>query len=254
MRFSPFALDAADMITPATKRKTLGQILLAKGRVSSQVLDATLEQQKASGRHQLLGEMLVEQALITEEQLCEILAEVYCVPYAKVSPKICDPKVIELIPREFLEKHGVLPMFLVNNVLTMALAEPSNLFLIEEIQQLTGYTIQVVASTQRDISATMQAHLPAANVFVIDDIIEEVRPEDFTLVETQIEEIGNLKEVAGHSPIIKLVNYLIYNAVRDGASDVHVEPDEKKTRVRYRVDGKLYEKICPPHSMHPAIK
>ena len=62
--------------------------------------------------------------------------------------------------------------------------------------------------------------------------MEEVRPEDFTLVETQIEEIGNLKEVAGHSPIIKLVNYLIYNAVRDGASDVHVEPDEKKTRVQ----------------------
>jgi type IV pilus assembly protein PilB len=99
----------------------------------------------------------------------------------------------------------------------------------------------------------MQAHLPAANVFVIDDIIEEVRPEDFTLVETQIEDIGNLQEVAGHSPIIKLVNYLIYNAVRETASDIHIEPDEKKTRVRYRVDGRLYEKICPPHSMHPAV-
>src|SRR4051812_32686568 len=241
------------MITPAVRRKSIGQLLVAKGLVSQQILDATLEQQKASGRHQLLGEMLIEQALITEEQLCEILAEVYGVPYAKVSPKICDPKVIELIPREFLEKHCVLPMFLVNNVLTVALAEPSNLFLIEEIQQLTNYAVQVVASTQRDISATMQAHLPAANVFVIDDIIEEVRPEDFSLVETQLEDIGNLKEVAGHSPIIKLVNYLIYTAVRDGASDIHVEPDEKKTRVRYRVDGRLFEKICPPHSMHPAV-
>ncbi|HVT80817.1 MAG TPA: ATPase, T2SS/T4P/T4SS family [Phycisphaerae bacterium] len=236
-----------------TKRKSIGQILVAKGLVPQQVLDATLENQKTNGRHQLLGEMLVEQGLITEEQLCETLAEVYGVPYAKVSPKICDPKIIEVLPREFIEKHAVLPMFLVNNVLTVALAEPSNLFLIEEIQQLTGHTVQVVASTPRDISATMQAHLPAANVFVIDDIIEEVRPEDFTLVETQMEEIGNLQEVAGHSPIIKLVNYLIYNAVRDGASDIHIEPDEKKTRVRYRVDGRLYEKLCPPHSMHPAV-
>ena len=241
------------MITTAAKRKTIGQILISKGLVSEQALEATLEQQKGSGRHQLLGEMLVEQGMLTEEQLCETLAEVYNVPYAKVSPKICDPKVIEVLPREFIEKHCVLPMFLVNNVLTVALGEPSNLFLIEEIQQLTSYTVQVVASTHRDISATMQAHLPAANVFVIDDIIEEVRPEDFSLVETQLEDIGNLKEVAGHSPIIKLVNYLIYTAVRDGASDVHIEPDEKKTRVRYRVDGRLYEKICPPHSMHPAV-
>ncbi len=241
------------MITTATKRKSIGQILIAKGLVTEPMLDAVLEQQKAQGRHKLLGELLVEQGILTEEQLCETLAEVYGVPYAKVSPKICDPKVIEVLPREFIEKHCVLPMFLVNNMLTVALAEPSNLFLIEEIQQLTTFSVQVVASTQRDIAATMQAHLPAANVFVIDDIIEEVRPEDFTLVETQIEDIGNLKEVAGHSPIIKLVNYLIYNAVRDGASDIHIEPDEKKTRVRYRVDGRLYEKICPPHSMHPAV-
>jgi type IV pilus assembly protein PilB len=241
------------MIMPVTKRKTLGQILVSKGLITPQAVEAALEQQRTNNRHQLLGEMLVEQGLITEEQLCETLAEIHGVPYAKVSPKICDPKVIEVLPREFVEKHSVLPMFLVNNVLTVALAEPSNLFLIEEIQQLTSYTVQVVASTQRDISATLQAHLPAANVFVIDDIIDEVRPEDFTLVETQIEDIGNLKEVAGHSPIIKLVNYLIYNAVREGASDIHIEPDEKKTRIRYRVDGRLYEKLCPPHSMHPAL-
>src|SRR4051812_14048437 len=241
------------MITPALKRKSIGQILVAKGLVTDAMLDAALEQQKIQGRHKLIGELLIEQGILSEELLCETLAEVYGVPYAKVSPKICDPKVIEVLPRDFIEKHVVLPMFLVNNMLTVALAEPSNLFLIEEIQQLTGFTVQVVASTQRDIGNTMQAHLPAANVFVIDDIIEEVRPEDFSLVETQLEDIGNLKEVAGHSPIIKLVNYLIYTAVRDGASDIHVEPDEKKTRVRYRVDGRLFEKLCPPHAMHPAV-
>ena len=145
------------MITPVIKRKSLGQILITKGLVTAQALDATLEQQKGSGRHQLLGEMLIEQGIITEEQLCETLSEMHDVPYAKVSPKICDPKVIEVLPREFIEKHSVLPMFLVNNVLTVALSEPSNLFLIEEIQQLTSYTVQVVASTQRDIAATLQA-------------------------------------------------------------------------------------------------
>lgn len=241
------------VIATATKRKTIGQVLISKGLIDQATLDATLEEQKAAGRRKLLGELLIEKNLINEEQLCETLAELHGVPYAKVSPKICDPRIIEVLPREFLEKHSVLPMFLVNGMLTVALAEPSNLFLIEEIQQLTGHQVQVVASTQRDIAATMQAHLPAANVFVIDDIIDEVKPEDFTLVETQVEDIGNLQEVAGHSPVIKLVNYLLYHAVREGASDIHIEPDEKKSRVRYRVDGRLFEKLCPPHQMHPAI-
>jgi len=241
------------VIATAAKRKTIGQVLISKGLIDQATLDATLEEQKAAGRRKLLGELLIEKNLINEEQLCETLAELHGVPYAKVSPKICDPRIIEVLPREFLEKHSVLPMFLVNGMLTVALAEPSNLFLIEEIQQLTGHQVQVVASTQRDIAATMQAHLPAANVFVIDDIIDEVKPEDFTLVETQVEDIGNLQEVAGHSPVIKLVNYLLYHAVREGASDIHIEPDEKKSRVRYRVDGRLFEKLCPPHQMHPAI-
>ena len=243
-----------NMITPVMKRKTIGQLLISKGLVTQAMLDATLDQQKLSGRHQLIGEMLVDQGLITEEQLCETLAEVYGVPYAKVSPKICDPKVIEVLPREFIEKHTVLPMFLVNNVLTVALAEPSNLFLIEEIQQLTTYAVQVVASTHRDISATMQAHLPAANVFVIDDIIEEVRPEDFTLVEHEIEEIGNLKEVAGHSPIIKLVNYLIYNAVREGRVRHPYRTGRKENpRPLSRGWQAVRKSLTPPHSMHPAV-
>src|SRR5437660_11973558 len=130
------------MITTATKRKSIGQMLVAKGLLTQQALDAVLETQKSQGRQKLLGELLVEQGLITEEQLCETLAEVYGVPYAKVSPKICDPKIIEVLPREFIEKHTVLPMFLVKNVLTVALAEPSNLFLIEEIQQLTNHAVQ----------------------------------------------------------------------------------------------------------------
>ncbi len=241
------------MIATSTKRKTIGQLLVAKGLIAQAQLDLALQDQQAHGHRKLLGEVLIEQGVATEEQICETLAESHGVPYAKVSPKICDPKVIEVLPRDFLEKHTVLPMFLVNGVLTVALAEPSNLFLIEEIAQLTGHTVQVVASTTRDISATMQSHLPSANVFVIDDLIDDIKPEDFALVETQVEDIADLQEVAGHSPVIKLVNYLLYQAVRDCASDIHIEPDEKRTRVRYRVDGDLFEKMRPPHQMQPAV-
>jgi type IV pilus assembly protein PilB len=241
------------MIATMTKRKALGQVLVARGLLTQEALEDLLEAQSRAPTRRLLGEMLMEQGIISEEQLCEALAECSGVPYAKVSPRICDPRIIEVLPREFIEKHTVLPMFLVRGVLTVAMAEPSNLFLIEEIKQITGHGVQVVASTGRDISSTMQAHLPSAQVFVIDEFMEEVKPEDLALVEAHPEDIGTLQEAAGHSPVIKLVNYLICQAVRDGASDIHIEPDERKGRVRYRVDGRLFERMAPPHNMHPAI-
>jgi type IV pilus assembly protein PilB len=99
----------------------------------------------------------------------------------------------------------------------------------------------------------MQSYLPAANVFVIDDIMEDEGLEDFTLIEKCTADISNLEEMAGQSPVVKLVNYLLYNAVRENASDIHIEPDDKKLRVRYRVDGRMYEKMRPPHQMHSAL-
>jgi type IV pilus assembly protein PilB len=125
--------------------------------------------------------------------------------------------------------------------------------MLDEIERMSGCKVQVVCATTKDIQATLQTYLPEANVFVIDDIIDDEGLDDFTLIENITDDIGNLEEVAGQSPVVKLVNYLLYNAVRENASDIHIEPDDKKLRVRYRVDGRLYEKICPPHQMHSAI-
>jgi type IV pilus assembly protein PilB len=132
-------------------------------------------------------------------------------------------------------------------------SEPTNVFLLDEIERISGCKVQVVCATSKDIKATLQTYLPAANVFVIDDIIDEEGLDDFTLIEHITEDISNLEEVAGQSPVVKLVNYLLYNAVRENASDIHIEPDDKRLRVRYRVDGRLYEKMRPPHQMHSAV-
>jgi type IV pilus assembly protein PilB len=231
----------------------LGQLLLARGIVTDEQINKALTEQKDKGHHKLLGELLVEMNYCTENQIASALAEAYEVPYAQISPKICDPKIIEVLPREFLEEHIVLPLFKVGNVLTVALSEPTNVFLMDEIERISGCKIQVVCSTGKDIKATLQIHLPAANVFVIDDIIDDEGLDDFTLIEKCTADISNLEEIAGQSPVVRLVNYLLYNAVRENASDIHIEPDDKKLRSRYRVDGKLYEKICPPYQMHSAI-
>jgi type IV pilus assembly protein PilB len=235
------------------ERKPLGQLLLSRGLVKQEHLDRALEEQKRSNHQKLLGEVLIELRICSEDQICEALAEAYGVPYARVSPKVADPKAIEMLPKEFLEKHSILPLFLVEGTLTVAVPEPANVFLIEEIERLAGYPVQVVAATTHDIRATIQAYLPSENVFVIDDIIDDVKPEEFSLIERQVEDISDLEQMAGDSPVIKLVNYCIYNAVKDGASDIHVEPGDNLLRVRYRIDGRLTEKLRPPWAMHAAI-
>ena len=246
--------EKQDMSQIAVENKTqLGQLLLERNIVTAEQIERALTEQKEKGHRKLLGELLVEMGYCTENQIASALAKAYGVPYAQVGPKICDPKVLEKLPRVFLEEHIVLPLFEVRGVLTAAVSEPANVFLIDEIERMSKCKVQIVCSTSKDINATLQTYLPAANVFVIDDIIDDDGLEDFSLIENITQDIGNIEEIAGQSPVVKLVNYLLYNAVRENASDIHIEPDDKKLRVRYRVDGKLYEKICLPHQMHAAI-
>jgi type IV pilus assembly protein PilB len=239
--------------TAVGNKMQLGQLLRERGIVTAEQIENVLAEQSDTGHRKLLGELLVERNYCTENQIASALAEAYGLPYALVGPKICDAKAVEILPREFLEEHIVLPMFKVYDVLTVAVGEPTNVFLIDEIERISGCKVQVVCATTRDIKSTIETYLPAANVFVIDDIIDDEGLEEFTLIENITQDIGNLEEIAGQSPVVKLVNYLLYNAVRENASDIHIEPGDKKLRIRYRVDGRLYEKMSPPYQMHSAI-
>ncbi|MEX0777609.1 MAG: ATPase, T2SS/T4P/T4SS family [Phycisphaeraceae bacterium] len=231
----------------------IGDLLVERGLLTQVQLQEALAHQKAKGQHRLLGEILVELSLVTEEQVLELLAEAYGIPFVRVTPKIVDPRIMEALPREFLENQCVLPLFKVQGKLTVAVHEPANVFLIEEIERVAGCPVQIAASTAKDIRSTLQVHLPAANVFVIDEIVDDIQAQDLTLVEKQMTDLTSLEEGAKDSPVIKLVNYLIYTAVREGASDIHIEPGERAMRVRLRVDGVLFEKMKPPYQMHPAV-
>src|SRR5438552_8939006 len=142
------------------ERKPLGQLLIDKGLIKAEQLERALEEQRRSNHQKLLGEILVELHICTEDQITEALAQAYGVPYARISPRIADPKIISVLPKEFLEKHQVLPLFLVEGVLTVAVPEPANVFLLEEIERVAGKTVHVVAATARDIKATLQSYLP----------------------------------------------------------------------------------------------
>jgi len=231
----------------------VGDILLEKGLIDRLQLETALEEQGASGHRKLLGEVLVNLGFVTEEQVMATLAEAYGVPFARISSRLADPSVVELLPRDFLEKQRVLPLFLVENKLILAVCEPANVFLLEEVERMTGYPVQIVAATPRDIDTTLQAYVPNANVYVIDEIVEQVDDKELNLVDKQPIDLNNLENSASQSPVIKLVNYLVYEAVQENASDIHVEPGDGEMRVRYRIDGQLYEKMQPPARMLPAL-
>lgn len=236
------------------KRLQIGDLLIDKGVLTDDQLAEALAFQKSSGNTLLLGEVLQQLNLCSEEDIMAALAAGYDVPFARISSKVTDPRVIDSLPREFLEKHTVMPLFKIRNRLALAINEPANVFLLEEVERITGCQVSVVCATAKDIRATLQTHLPSANIFVIDDILDDSEAAGaLSLVEERIDDISDLEAAADGSPVIKLVNYLIYSAVRDGASDIHIEPDDNILRVRFRLDGKLYEKIKPPYKMLPAI-
>ncbi len=239
-----------DPTTAAPRR--LGDLLVHRGYISEDDLQHALSRQQQGGRKKLLGEILVEQEYCTEDQVVECLAVEYGVPYAKLDSRLYDPKVVEVLPREYVENNLVLPLFVVRDTLTVAVSEPSNLFLIDEIRSLSNLDVQIVAATARDIRR-MITNLPNSKVFVIDDIIEDSDTADVTLIEDAIEDIGDVEEIAGQSPVIRLVNYIVFNAVKEGASDIHVEPAERCLRVRYRIDGRLYKSLEVPQHLLAAV-
>jgi type IV pilus assembly protein PilB len=231
----------------------LGSLLVQKGFLTPEGLETALSQQQIRGNQgKLLGEILVDTAACSEDQVAECLAAEYGVPYAKLETRLCDPKIVDILPRDFIEKNLVLPLFAIRDTLTLAVAEPSNLFLIEEVRNQTQLQVQIVATTAKDIRRLITT-LPNSKVFVIDDIIEDSEAADVTLIENAIEDIGDIEEIAGQSPVIRLVNFIIYTAVKDGASDIHIEPAERCLRVRNRIDGRLYKSLEVPSHLLNAV-
>ncbi|MBX3374389.1 MAG: Flp pilus assembly complex ATPase component TadA [Phycisphaeraceae bacterium] len=239
--------------TFAVPRVQIGDLLVSRGVITAEQLQQALEHQRVRGKRRLLGEILIELGLATEADVLQAVADGYGVPFVSQVARIADPKVIEVLPREFIEENSVLPLFLVQGVLTVAITEPANMYLVEEIGRLTGHLVQIAVATSGEISAALRAYLPAANVFVIDDIYEDIDDADFSVVEKAATEIADLEEIAGQNPVVKLVNYVLYSAVQDGASDIHIEPEDRDLRIRFRLDGRLYDRLHPPYQMQAAI-
>ncbi|RMG41066.1 MAG: type II/IV secretion system protein [Planctomycetota bacterium] len=244
-------LSAASSRPPVRAR--LGERLVEKGYLTADRLNEVLRDQHLSGDVRLLGEILVEEGICSPEQVLEALADEFNVPFVRLNGQLFDPKVFESLPREFIEQNDVLPLFRVRDTLTVAVADPTNVFVLDEARQLAGCHVQFVVATARDIRRMIQTYMPASGVYVIDDILEDVTEGAVEWIEQTIEDIADVTEEADLSPVIKLVNYVIFHAVKQGASDIHIEPNDRQLLVRYRIDGVLQSALELPLQLAPAV-
>jgi len=236
----------------------LGELLVRENLISLQQLQAAQNQQKQEGGK--LGYHLTKLGFIEESQLTEFLSKQYGVPAINLSEFEIDADVIKLIPKEVAEKHQVVPVNRAGASLIVAMSDPSNIFAIDDIKFLTGYNIEVVVAAEAAIQNAIQKYYnnagqmadPLAGVN-IDDLMNDFE-EDVDVAEREQEaNTIDLEKAAEDAPVVKLVNLILVDAIKKGASDIHIEPYEKEMRVRYRIDGVLHEVMKPPLKLKNAI-
>jgi type IV pilus assembly protein PilB len=232
------------------KRRRLGEILIHKGKLTPDQLTNFLQIQEKNAKP--LGQILIENGIITDEELIKILGEQLGIPHVWLRKGLIDPRIVNVLPKEKALHYQVVPMFVVKNVLTLATSDPYAFFIFDEIKKRTDLDVQPVICRADDIqNAISQAY--EANVS-IDDMMTGFDDSDIDIVKTRAEiAVSEIAEMAEGSPVINLVNMVLLKGIRDGASDIHIEPQEDNLRIRVRIDGILYELPPQKSDLHPAV-
>lgn len=230
-------------------KKRLGEILIERNLLLPEQLEEALDKQRETGRR--LGQVIVDSGLISYDELVSALSEQTGIPHIWVRKGLVDPKVVGILDREKAESYCVIPMFKVHNTLTLAMADSTALFVIDDIESITGCQVQPVQSRSEDIERVILEHYEDG--LEMEGFLDSLQVDDVQLVEAQYEDLRMVEEMAEGSRIINLVNLILMNAINEGASDIHIEPDAKTSRVRYRMDGALREVMLPRADLHPAI-
>jgi type IV pilus assembly protein PilB len=243
--------DSLDTIVPSPemRRMRLGDQLLAKGLISQDRLEEAAHLHKKLGKR--MGRILVEKNWVKEQDLLLALGCQLNIPFTRLRSGLYDPAAVRLLDRDSATRLGVLPLFRVRNVLSVATTDPQSIPVNDEVEERTGCKVQPVLARSEDILNTINEAY-SDNQYA-GELLDEVA-DDFQIVETIApDDYSVIDDMAEGSPVINLVNSVIQRAIRDGASDIHIEPSRTRSRIRFRVDGVLYEVITPRIELHPAI-
>ncbi|MEW6729900.1 MAG: type IV-A pilus assembly ATPase PilB [Acidobacteriota bacterium] len=242
----------------------LGETLLKENLITPQQLKEALDYQRANGGR--LGSTLVKLGFLSDEEITAVLSRQYGVPSVNLSLFEVDEAAVKLIPPEVAQKYMVLPLSRVGATLTLAMVDPTNVFAIDDIKFMTGFGVEPVVVSEAAMQEAMERYYGSPRELelasVMDSIVSEAQQQmDFgdesgdveVLEEDEEIDLDDLEKASSDAPVVKLVNVVLVDALRRGASDIHVEPYEKEFRVRFRIDGILYDIMRPPMKMRDAI-
>jgi len=263
MTMTQQAMDASSAIPPAVLRSSvrtnrfkqrstqpLGQRMIEAGLLKAEELETALTHQGVQGKR--LGELVAELGLVDETRLLPLLGDQLGVPGVRLREGLIDPVAIAMIPRTVAEKLSVLPLVCVSHELTVAMADPDDLDAIDALRRVSGKRIRPVFALRASINRLITRCYE--DNFSVDAMTADMDVESIEVNSTSIDlDLSKDMLLAEGSPVINLVNYAIIQAVRQGVSDIHIEPGAKHTSVRFRIDGELREVMKPRRDLHPAI-
>jgi type IV pilus assembly protein PilB len=241
---------------PARRRHRLGDLLVAQGLISpSQLHDALREHRRSKER---LGNVLTRRGFVSEERLVEVLSKEHGLPSVSIEQYVIPGDVVALVPVNLARKYDVLPLARVDGGLTLAMADPTNVVAMDEIAAMTRLSVLPVVAAGKAIRDAIERYYTTASSPMADVLAELASDPAGLEVIADVDPLATgdvfvLKESADEAPVVKLVNMVLVDAIRRGASDLHWEPYEKELRIRFRIDGVLHEMVSPPKRLEPAI-
>jgi type IV pilus assembly protein PilB len=233
----------------------LGELLTKASLITQDQLKDALKVQKDTGSK--LGETLIKLGFVSEEDITECLSQQFGVPSINLDHFEIDASVIKLINADVARKYNILPVNKTGATITIAMADPTNVFAMDDIKFMTGYNVEPVVASELGIKAAIDNYYGTTSSLELKKVMEDLQQAesaDLEVLEDDEElDVQALAEGAEEAPVVKLVNLIMTDAIKRGASDIHVEPYEKEFRVRFRVDGILYEIMNPPLKLKDAI-
>ncbi len=230
--------------------KKLGDLLVRDNLLRPMDLDRAKEDQRKNGGR--LGEALVRLGLLKEQELVNILSKQYGIPALNLENFEIDPDVAKIVPEDLVQKYRIMPVNRVGSTLIVAVEDPSNMFAVDDIKFITGYNVEVVVAAPSAIKTSIDKYYDSSATLL--DVMSNFDLEDLEVVSDSDDvNVADLERAVDDAPVVKLVNLILSDAIRKEASDIHIEPYEKNFRVRYRIDGVLYEEMKPPMKLKNAI-
>jgi type IV pilus assembly protein PilB len=233
----------------------LGELLTKASLITQDQLKEALRIQKETGGK--LGETLIKLGFVSEEDITECLSQQFGVPSINLQHFEIDSGVIKLIPGDVARKYNILPVNKTGATITIAMADPTNVFAMDDIKFMTGYNVEPVVASELGIKAAIDSYYGTTSALELKKVMEDLQQAETADLEVLEEEdeldVNALADSAEEAPVVKLCNLILTDAIKRGASDIHIEPYEKEYRVRFRIDGILYEIMNPPLKLKDAM-